>query len=291
MNILFSVIIPTYNRSLQLKKALDSLISQTFKNFEVIISDDGSTDDTKKLVVKYNSKLNIKYIWNENWGGPARPRNIGIKESNGEWICFLDSDDWWYPNKLEGLSKNLDGYDFLYHLVDIFNSNTNTITNKQVGRELGVNPFKDLILKGNGIANSSVAIRKSVMQEVGEISEDKLLVAVEDYDYWLRVLKITNKIKLINLSLGAYYWDGDSNISQISMNRINKEITIFEKYKPYLNESEQKQATYIFNYKIGRYYGILKDYSLAKKCLSNSIKSKDILIKLKSTVFLLKYFF
>lgn len=265
-------------------------MSQTFKDFEVIISDDGSTDDTQKVVDKYNSKLNIKYLRSENWGGPARPRNIGIKESKGEWICFLDSDDWWYPRKLEMLANNLVGYDFLYHLVDIFNAKTSTITGKQVGRELGGNPFKDLIIKGNGIANSSVSIRKSICQEVGDISEDKLLVAVEDYDYWLRVSKFTNKIKLVNLSLGAYYWDGDSNISQISKNRINKEITIFEKYKPYLSQSEEKQATYVFHYKIGRYYGVLKDYSSAKKYLFNSIRSNDYLIKLKSTLFFLKFF-
>ncbi|MDQ0969218.1 glycosyltransferase involved in cell wall biosynthesis [Flavobacterium sp. W4I14] len=289
MNVLFSIIIPTYNRSSRLKKALDGLASQTFKNFEVIICDDGSVDDTQQVVNKYCDKLNLRYIWNENWGGPARPRNIGIKESSGEWICFLDSDDWWYSNKLEECAKYIADYDFLFHSVDIFNAKTNSLTAKKVGRALGDNPFKDLILNGNGIANSSVVIKKSVCEKIGEISEEKTLIAVEDYDYWLRATKNSSRVKFLNLSLGAYYWDGDSNISQISMDRITKEITIFNKYLANLNLSEQKQATYIFNYKIGRYYGLLNNYSEARKYLLSSMSSNKISIRLKSLAFYLKF--
>jgi len=289
MSTLFSVIIPTYNRAVRLRKALDSLVSQTFRNFEVIICDDGSVDGTKEMVEKFNSRLNLKYIWNENWGGPARPRNLGIEKSTGEWLCFLDSDDWWYPSKLEECAKYLDGYDFLYHTVDIFNAKKNCLAGKKVGRRLGVDAFRDLILNGNGIANSSVLIRKTICFEVGDISENKSLVAVEDYDYWLRVTKHTSKIKLINQALGAYYWDGDSNISQISMDRINKEITIFEKYLPYLNSFQQRQAIHVFSHKIGRYYGVLGDFSKARKNLFSSIKSNNIALKLKSIFFFLKY--
>jgi len=289
MSILFSVIIPTYNRSSRLKKALDGLTSQTFKDFEVLVCDDGSKDDTEAVVNEYRDKLNLKYIWNENWGGPARPRNIGIKESRGEWLCFLDSDDWWYPNKLAACAKYVVDYDFIFHSVDIFNAKSNTLTSKKVGRELSENPFKDLILNGNGIANSSVVIRKTICEKIGEISEDKALVAVEDYDYWLRATQASDRVKFLNLSLGAYYWDGDSNISQISMDRITKEITIFDKYIANLSAREQKQATYIFNYKIGRYYGLLNNYAEARKYLSSSMLSNKISIKIKSLVFYLKF--
>ena len=288
-NPLFSIIIPTYNHAHLIGKCLDSLLSQPYKSWEAIVVNNFSEDNTINVVEGYNDNR-IRLINNANEGIIAVSRNKGLEEAKGDWICFLDSDDWWYPNKLDEFVKNMDNFDFLYHLVDIYDVKTAKLTGKKIGRKIGANPFKDLIINGNGIANSSVAIRKSICQMVGNISEDKLLVAVEDYDYWLRVAKFTNKIELVNLSLGAYYWDGDSNISQISKNRISKEITIFEKYKPFLSQSEEKQATYIFHYKIGRYYGVLKDYSLAKKYLFNSIRSNDYLIKLKSTLFFLKFF-
>jgi glycosyltransferase involved in cell wall biosynthesis len=96
-----SVIIPTYNQSKDLNRCLLSLVDQTFKNFEVIICDDGSYDDTKQIVRQFHSKLEIKYLYNANFGGPAHPRNCGIKAAKGEYIAFLDSDDWWCNNKLE----------------------------------------------------------------------------------------------------------------------------------------------------------------------------------------------
>src|SRR5690606_32510213 len=143
-----------------LQRALDGLVSQTFKNFEIIISDDGSTDNTKEIVSKYEGKLNIKYRWCTNWGGPAKPRNIGVSESTGEWICFLDSDDWWYPAKLEECSKFVSDYDLIYHSLDIYDDRTDRITNKKVGRRLGRDVLKDLLLNGNGIANSSVVMKR-----------------------------------------------------------------------------------------------------------------------------------
>jgi len=90
LNNIISVIIPTYNRSKELKRCLESLTRQTYKKFEVIVCDDGSTDNTKEVVNSYRNVLNIIYIKDENFGGPARPRNNGIKLSNGEYIAFLD---------------------------------------------------------------------------------------------------------------------------------------------------------------------------------------------------------
>jgi glycosyltransferase involved in cell wall biosynthesis len=291
MEPIFSVIIPTYNRSMRLRKALNSLVSQTFKNFEVIICDDGSIDNTKEVVDEFKSLLVIKYLWNQNWGGPARPRNIGIANSSGQWICFLDSDDWWYPQKLEICLKYIENYDLLYHVVDIFSAKTNNFTRKKFGRYLGPNPFKELIIYGNGIANSSVVVKKSICLEIGEISEEVSLVSVEDYDYWLRVCQKTSKLKFINDPMSAYFWDDSSNISQISINRIDKEITIFNKYLNYLTSKDQKKAKLIFNYKIGRYYGVLGDFCNARKYLNSSMKSSDSLIKLKSIIYFLKYRF
>ncbi|MBE9529344.1 MAG: glycosyltransferase family 2 protein [Proteobacteria bacterium] len=97
-----SVIIPTYNRSSYVIEAIESVLAQTYKNIEIVIIDDGSTDDTRERLKPYLNqyKDRIKYIYTEN-GGPARARNIGMKAATGEYIAFLDSDDLYYPFKTE----------------------------------------------------------------------------------------------------------------------------------------------------------------------------------------------
>ena len=89
MKPIFSVIIPTYNTGKIIRKTLDSLVGQTYKNFEVIVSDDGSKDETLSIVREYGAKLNLIILENENWGGPARPRNLGIRAATADWIAFL----------------------------------------------------------------------------------------------------------------------------------------------------------------------------------------------------------
>ena len=100
MNPLVSIIIPTYNRAEYLKRALKSVFSQTFKDFEVLVMDDGSTDNTLEIVESFKEER-IKYEWAENFGGPAAPRNRGLRFARGEYIAFLDSDDEWITDKIE----------------------------------------------------------------------------------------------------------------------------------------------------------------------------------------------
>ena len=98
MKPLISVIIPTYQRRNKLKSTLQSILTQTYSNYEVLIMDDGSTDGTKEMVNLFNDPR-IFYNWQKNTGGPANPRNNGIKIAKGDWIAFLDDDDVWKENK------------------------------------------------------------------------------------------------------------------------------------------------------------------------------------------------
>jgi glycosyltransferase involved in cell wall biosynthesis len=101
---MFSIIIPTFNRAEKLQKAVQSVLNQTYTNFEILIMDDGSTDQTKEMV-RLLQDNRIKYEWSKNSGGPAIPRNRGIQIAQFDWICFLDADDSWESNKLE-ICKN-----------------------------------------------------------------------------------------------------------------------------------------------------------------------------------------
>lgn len=181
MNI--SVVIPSYNRKEFLKRSIDSAINQTKKPFEIIVVDDGSTDGTETMI-KSDYDF-VKFIKQKNKGVSAA-RNIGIKVSIGEWICFLDSDDEWKKDKLEkqiNAMKSNPGYKF-FHSNEIWIKNGIRINQKKKHKKYGGDIF-DKCLDMCRISPSSVMIDKTVFDEVGNFNED--LVVCEDYELWLRI--------------------------------------------------------------------------------------------------------
>jgi len=280
---LFSIIIPTYNRRERLKLCLESLVNQSYKNFEVIVCDDGSTDNTRELIYLYKEKLDIKYLWEENWGGPAKPRNNGIKLAQSKWICFLDSDDWWYPNKLEACLSYLDKNDIIYHYLDIYNSKGKGKLLK--GRKLKEEIFKDLLVNGNALYTSSVIVKKAILETIGGFSESIKLVSLEDFDCWLQISKITNKFFLIEKALGAY-WVGNNNIS-LNVNNYQKVKNIYEKYKSELNEYQNKEFSCRLHYYEGRIELKSHNYSTAINHFEKSLMSHNYEIRIKSIISLL----
>ena len=181
MNI--SVVIPSYNRKDFLKRSIDSAINQTKKPLEIIVVDDGSTDGTEAMI-KSDYDF-VKFIKQKNKGVSAA-RNIGIKVSIGEWICFLDSDDEWKKDKLEkqiNAMKCNPGYK-LFHSNEIWIKNGLRINQKKKHKKYGGDIF-DKCLDMCRISPSSVMIDKTVFDEVGTFNED--LVVCEDYELWLRI--------------------------------------------------------------------------------------------------------
>lgn len=278
MNI--SVIIPTYNRANELARCLESLTHQTYKNFEIIVCDDGSTDNTKEVVDRFKNELNITYDYAENFGGPARPRNRGIRLAKGESIAFLDSDDWWYPQKLEVSVKYIGKYDLVYHDLDLYISEdkSNAVV---YGRKLNGNFTKDLLLNGNGIPNSSTLISKELLDKTGFFSEEIQLIAVEDADMWIRASKISNNFHYIPMSLGAY-WVGN-NISY-SLKQIEKEDYLLNKYLIDLNPQEIKLAIQFRSFNNARLYHNLGYFKNARTEYFNLILQLNLKFLVKSIV-------
>ena len=181
---LVSVIIPTFNHGKYLDKALNSVLNQTYTNFEIIVIDNNSDDNTDDIVKKFNDKR-IQFIKINNKGIIAASRNKGIKISRGEWISFLDSDDWWKKEKLEVCVNHINSeVDFIYHdLEKIPNDNIiYRIFNKK--KKLKEPILKNLLIKGNTIYNSSVILRKKIILKVNYIDENPNLIAGEDYNTW-----------------------------------------------------------------------------------------------------------
>ncbi len=180
-----SVVIPTYNRASLLPRALDSVLRQSYPAREIIVVDDGSTDETAKLLDRYGSSVIV--IRQENRGVSAA-RNRGIEQATGEWIALLDSDDAWMPRKL----RNQKEFHHNNPALEIFQSREIWIRN---GRR--VNLRKKHQKTGGWIftqslplcivSPSAVIFKKSLWRETGGF--DPGLPVAEDYDFWLRVLK------------------------------------------------------------------------------------------------------
>ena len=283
---LFSVVIPTYNRADRLTIALKSLSKQTFKNFEVLICDDGSTDNTKEIVESFKDKLDLTYIWEENWGGPARPRNNGIKAAKGEWICFLDSDDWWYPEKLEKCLPYLVHYDLIYHDLEMYDTNQKII-GKLESRDLSKDAFNDLLLNGNFISNSSVIVKKQILVELGAISENRNLIAIEDFDMWLRIAHKGYKFLWLSSTLGGYLMH-EQNLTSSQLTIIEKERNLLNLYKESLDRKIFNKIWTRYPYSWGRRILLSNiEISQSKKFFLKGVKSPMLMTKIKSIISLI----
>ena len=179
-----SVIIPTYNRCDLLKRAINSVIKQTITPKEIIIVDNGSTDQTYQMVSSLFPEINY-FI--EKKRGVSAARNKGILESKSKWIAFLDSDDTWKPTKLE---KQMEFSIFNQDKYRIIHTDENWYRNKKFLNQLkkhkksGGNIFKNS-LQLCCISPSSVVLKKQIFEEYGLFDEN--LEVCEDYDMWIRI--------------------------------------------------------------------------------------------------------
>ena len=286
---LFSVIIPTYNRADRLRTALDSLARQTFKEFEVIVCDDGSTDNTAEIANEFKEKLALTYLHDENWGGPARPRNAGIKWAKGIWISFLDSDDFWYPDKLTSCLPYLENSDVIYHHFEVFGSHMPKNQRILFGRRISKkNAFLDLLLSNwNGMANSGVSVRKSVLDQAGLFDENRRLIGIEDFDMWLRIAKITNRFTLIPMILGGYLVSESSLTRDIEKN-IARDFYLLEKYRDDISSQQNDNAIAFINFIGGLRFLRNNDRKSADRYFRLVIKMRcAVFLKIKAIICLI----
>lgn len=188
-DVVFSVVIPTYNRDQLLRQALSSVLTQSFQQFEVIVVDNHSTDNTDDVIKSFNDpRISLLKIQNE--GVIAKSRNLGIKKSSGNYIAFLDSDDYWAREKLARVFKVLE-YDAQVGLIchdEYAVRNSSTIRRQRYG-PLQNDMYRFLLLSGCHLSTSATVARKELLISVNGFSEDPLFAGVEDYDLWLRLSK------------------------------------------------------------------------------------------------------
>ena len=263
---LVSVIIPTYNREILVKKALDSVLGQTYENFEIIVINDGSTDNTGNILNEYKKQYPDKvFVVNQVNSGQVVARNNGIQSCRGEFVAFLDSDDIWLEDKLEKqmplFSKRVG---LVYCGINEIDGHGNVINTVACQPGMRGNIYHDLLVK-NRMTGGSVVITRSSIDKVGLF--DTKLQAAENWDLWIRIAKeyLVDYVDepLINYRKHGGNMSGNSQVMAEATERIFQkhfpvvpvDLTLLEAYnKAYSN----------YYYQLGMLYFDQEDYSKAR---------------------------
>jgi len=245
------VIVPTYNHAPLLKKALESLIAQTFTDWEVVVINNFSGDDTIQIVESFNdSRIRITNF--RNSGVIAASRNEGLRLAKGKYIAFLDSDDLWYPNKLQ---KCVDqarlGFSFIGH-GELW------VNDELTQRPVLYGPtsratYRSLLYRGNCISTSATFIEKSLIDTVGGFDENPEIISTEDYDLWMRLAALAPATFFIREVLGEFHRRPGSASSSVTLN-LASELVVLKKHFARQSKTFWNRARMRHRYAIA-YYG------------------------------------
>jgi glycosyltransferase involved in cell wall biosynthesis len=204
---LVSVIIPNFNYGHFLAQAIASVATQSYSNWEIVVVDNFSSDNSEEICRQLNYGSKLIFIKHSNHGILASARNVGIRAASGELIAFLDSDDLWYSRKLqEAVDAYLDGADVTYHSVRLIGPELrHTLPFGRLrSRQIKSPAVEDLLLKGNGLVNSSVVVPKLLIEKFGYLDESPHMAGAEDLNMWLKLSTFTEKFLKLPGFLGAY---------------------------------------------------------------------------------------
>jgi glycosyltransferase involved in cell wall biosynthesis len=217
-----SVVIPSYNRAEYIAATLDSVLAQTYTDFEIIFVDDGSADSTKTILEKYCKRdSRVKYIYQNN-SERAIARNAGMKQAQGDYICLVDSDDIWYPHKLERQIKVMEanpeaGFSYAaVNRIDFSGKHIQVAPRQQEGYSGRV--FDKLLMR-NFIPSVTPMFRRELFDQAG--AQRTEFIPYEDWDFWLRLAKLTEFIH-IKEPLGDYRIHPQQSVQNVKAEHIEK---------------------------------------------------------------------
>lgn len=274
INPLVSIIVPMFNAELFVREALDSILNQTYRNIEIIVVDDGSTDNSRRIVISYGPK--VKYLYQENSGTCSKPRNLGIKHSNGEFLTFFDADDIMLPHKIEAqvdffekhsdmqivltdyinFAENRD-YDKshfmdchkLSHLLSTISRGDSLILERDIAR--------DFLASENFTTSNSPLLRRILIEDIGMFDDG--LMASEDIEFTYRVALKHNIgiLNIIGFRRRLHLNNMSLNIEKMSREKIKsrKKMLMLE------NNNNTKNA---LKYFLANVHGELSEFYLGK---------------------------
>lgn len=217
-----SVVIPAYNAARFIEDSISSVLSQTYKPLEIIVVDDGSRDETRTIVERHAK--DVRYIYQDN-AGPSAARNHGVREARGDWVAFLDSDDYWEPDHLESLIKHAQLHAdvvLVYcgkKIVDAQGKRLDRFKNQTQFPSGWI--FSELLF-ANYISSCSVVMAKrSILLDVGGFNTD--IKNSEDYHLWLRIAAIAPIIGIPSYTVN--YRIHDSNLTLQTLAQVRGHMT------------------------------------------------------------------
>lgn len=247
-----SVIMPAFNAEVFIGRTIESVINQTFSNWELIVIDDCSTDKTRDVVhswTEQDSRIQLKAL-NKNLGGPAGPRNVGVGMAHADFVAFLDADDIWHPSKLEIQMSVIEEnkVNFVCSQLRDFTTEKSIQFHDVVDFKLELISFKQQALRAR-IPTSSVVVSRKLLQS-HPFKEDINYKAVEDYHCWLRLLKSTSTCAKVCLPL-LWYRKIDGQISGSKLNMMRK---VFMVHREYPDRSLTYAILFTFTHVFGGFY-------------------------------------
>lgn len=279
MNSKISIIIPTYNGEKYIRRAVESVLNQTFQDFEIIVVDDFSSDKTIEIVKELQEKdSRIKLICLEkNSGGPAHPKNEGFKIASGRYLAYLDQDDEWMANKLEEQINFFENSkDKKIGLVSCGASLINT-SGEYFGSFIPVKNrsiFPEILLRNPIYSNSSVLIKREVIEDVG--GRDENMRYSEDLEMWIRIAGYGYDFGYICKPLFKYYFHNNNVTNTASkIMKVRDMEYIFEKHK---NLYEKYNYMYIGFFRLGVMYFLGGDSKKSRQCFLESIKINKMFV-------------
>jgi glycosyltransferase involved in cell wall biosynthesis len=271
---LVSIIMPAYNAEKTIKESIQSVLDQTYKEWELLIVNDGSTDRTEPVVESYKDER-IKLISQKN-GGVSNARNNALRQAQGEYISFLDSDDLWIKTKLElqleYLEKN--NLKFVYTKSYSFIGDSSDIKKAFTFVNLGFKDSEEILIY-NFIPILTVLFHKSILKDVGYFDES--LQGTEDWDYWIQVLQkykvghmedYLSKYRIINTGLSKNF---EKHFIQ--------EEKVFEKNRRLYNDLIYKNRIWFSNKKLAIISLQTKDYYAFVRYFSKLLNKPILLAK------------
>ena len=235
-----SVIIPCYNTARYVKATLESVFAQTFGDYEVVIVNDGSPDtlELERALAPWSDR--VVYVKTDNQG-PGRARNNGIRESNGEFIALLDSDDLWEPNYLEVQVRKLEedpSADIVYPCFQVFGDGPGSGSVSVASR--GEITFTSLVQERCSVAVSVLA-RRAAFERVGLFDGDRSIQGCEDFDMWLRCVKSGSRIIYHNKVLFKYRRRPDS-VSADTVQMYGSALKVLAKMKTAVQTTDEERG-------------------------------------------------
>jgi glycosyltransferase involved in cell wall biosynthesis len=272
---LVSIIVPVYNGTKYLESTVKTLMGQSYENFELLLINDGSTDNSNALIVKLASTDNRIKPLNKVNGGIANARNYGIKHAKGEFVAFCDQDDFWLPNKLSEQVPLFENK--RVGLVYSFSMKEYAFPTKQVitiRKDNGRGKVFSSLVAENLIPTCTVVVRKSIFEQVGFFNEKKSLMGVDDWDLWLRFSLVT-EIDFVEEPLAIHVFHGDNYSSNHAAMHL-AELVCLNELNVFINDRKIKtNEDWILierNVHLRYYKDYMNDglFNLAKQALSDA---------------------